>query len=47
MCDEKGGGSVRTVTVVTDIDSLTAADDSGVIVEDGVTLLVGGEVYAG
>ena len=41
------GGSVWTVTADTDIDSLTVADDSGVIVEDGVTLLVGGEVYAG
>lgn len=41
------GGSSWTVTADTDIDSLTVDADSSVIVADGVTLLVGGEVYAG
>ena len=41
------GGSTWTVTGDTDIDSLTVENGSSVFVPDGITLLVGGEVYEG
>lgn len=40
-------GSSWIVTADSDIDSLTVDESSTVTVADGVTLLVGGEVYAG